>query len=51
MSTIEYADRIILLKDGEIIEQGTHEEMMAMKGAYFTLQTLHGKTGADEVIT
>ena len=30
-------DKIILLEDGEIIEQGTHEELMLLKGDYFKL--------------
>ncbi len=40
LSTIDYASRIILLKDGNIKEQGTHEELMEQKGEYFKLQTM-----------
>lgn len=40
LSTIDYASRIVLLKDGEICEQGTHEVLMELKGEYFKLQTL-----------
>ncbi|MFH2060757.1 MAG: ABC transporter transmembrane domain-containing protein [Pseudomonadota bacterium] len=40
LSTIGYASRIILLKNGAIEEQGTHDELMAMKGEYFKLQTM-----------
>ena len=34
LSTIQNADRIIVLKDGEIIEQGTHDELIKASGEY-----------------
>ena len=34
LSTIQNADRIIVLKDGEIIEQGTHAELIKALGEY-----------------
>jgi subfamily B ATP-binding cassette protein MsbA len=37
LSTIKNADRIVVLKDGEIIEQGTHEELMKTAGEYLKL--------------
>ena len=37
LSTIINADRIIVLKDGEIIEQGTHSELIEASGEYLTL--------------
>lgn len=37
LSTIENADRIIVLDQGEIVEQGTHEELIRHKGRYFNL--------------
>ena len=35
LSTIKNADKIIMLSDGKIIEQGTHEELMGLKAKYY----------------
>ncbi len=37
LSTIKEADIILVMKDGNIIEQGSHSELMEKKGFYFTL--------------
>ena len=34
LSTIRYADKIIVLDDGQIIEEGTHQELMRKQGSY-----------------
>ena len=39
LSTIRNADAIIVLENGEIIERGTHEELLEKKGRYFELYT------------
>ena len=37
LSTIHNADMIIVIKDGEAIESGTHSDLMARKGFYYKL--------------
>ena len=38
LSTIKDADLILVIHEGKIIERGTHEELLAMKGFYYNLQ-------------
>jgi len=40
LSTIQHADNIILLSHGEIIEQGSHQELLRLHGRYHQLYTL-----------
>ncbi len=50
VSTIKNADRILVLDNGEIIEQGTHNKLMALKGVYFDLfekQLLEEQTAGE----
>lgn len=42
LSTIRNADEILVLSKGEIIERGTHEELMQINGTYAHLSTLQG---------
>jgi ATP-binding cassette subfamily B multidrug efflux pump len=37
ISTVKDADQIIYLKDGRIVERGSHEELLALKGHYYHL--------------
>ena len=48
LSTIKDADKILVLNNGEIVEQGSHDELIDQKGTYFDmyqLQTYQEKTG------
>lgn len=40
LSTIQHADNIILLSHGQILEQGTHQELLHLHGRYYQLYTL-----------
>lgn len=42
-STVRIADRIILIGNGKILEQGTHKELMKLKGKYHELFELQAK--------
>ena len=37
LTTIKNADKIFVLNKGEIIEEGTHEELLIKKGFYYNL--------------
>ena len=43
LSTIKNCDRIIVIKDGRIVEQGTHEELLALHGEYELLYNMQYK--------
>ena len=37
LSTVKKADQIVVLEKGEIVEKGTHKELVTIKGAYYHL--------------
>ena len=47
LSTIKNADKILALKDGEIIESGTHDELLAKNGFYANLYNSQFKKGIE----
>ena len=40
LSTIQYSDKIILMQQGEIKEEGSHQELLKLKGLYYNLYQL-----------
>lgn len=44
LSTVRNADQIIVLDHGRIIEQGTHEQLLTLRGRYYMLYTGNGLT-------
>ena len=48
LSTIESADRILVMKSGKIVEQGTHQELLAKGGFYNHLYNSQFTSGATE---
>ena len=49
LSTIKDADLILVMKDGDIIEQGNHEELLAAKGFYADLYNSQFDNGTSEL--
>ena len=49
MSTVQKADRIVVLREGEIVEQGTHEELMRGGGYYQKVLELQRMTAAESM--
>lgn len=47
LSTIRDADLILVMVDGDIVEQGSHDELLAAKGRYFELHRSQFRSGTD----
>ena len=37
LSTIKNSDKIVVMEWGKVVEEGTHDELIAIKGSYFRL--------------
>jgi ABC-type multidrug transport system fused ATPase/permease subunit len=48
LSTIKLADKILVVKDGEIVEQGTHESLLSESGFYAHLVNLQKMNSSTE---
>ncbi|WFE63595.1 ABC transporter ATP-binding protein [Micromonospora sp. WMMD714] len=48
LSSVRLADRIVLLDRGQVVEQGSHDELMAAGGRYAAMFTLQAERFADE---
>src|SRR5690606_41997615 len=48
LSTLRQADRLVVLDRGRIVEQGRHEELLVVRGAYFRLHEAQARLAAPQ---
>jgi ABC-type multidrug transport system fused ATPase/permease subunit len=54
LATVQHADRIIVLREGQIIEQGSHRELAAASGYYrrvLEMQQMSAQEGMSDVLS
>jgi ATP-binding cassette subfamily B multidrug efflux pump len=44
LSTIREADKVVVMHEGRVVEQGTHDELMASRGYYYALYAMQWRT-------
>ncbi|MBA2393634.1 MAG: ATP-binding cassette domain-containing protein, partial [Ktedonobacteraceae bacterium] len=49
LTTVQNADKIIVIEKGRIVEQGRHEELLDLHGAYYRLYTRKLQDEAEEI--
>ena len=49
LSTIKNADEIAVVSDGKIIEQGSHDQLMALRGTYYELYQLQFRANSGMI--
>ncbi|WP_188067245.1 ABC transporter ATP-binding protein [Brevibacillus brevis] len=49
LSTITHADKIIVMKEGQIVEEGTHEQLLERKGVYYGLWSVQDLGSASDL--
>lgn len=45
LSTIQHADAIAVIRKGRVVERGTHQQLLAIKGIYYALQKAQAMKG------
>ncbi|MGE7937922.1 ABC transporter ATP-binding protein [Bacillus paramycoides] len=50
LSTIQDADQIFVMHEGEIIERGTHQELLSKQGLYYNMYLLQNKGGLQKAL-
>ncbi len=50
LSTIDYADRIVVIVDGRIVEEGKQEDLVSMKGEFFKLYQMQYSNNYDKKV-
>ena len=54
LASTRFCNRIVLIEDGSIVEEGTHDELIRKKGRYYELyetQAKYYRNGSEEIIS